>query len=366
MGLIDKFPQSWTDCGMDWDDPDPTDASYYLAIYYALFERMALVQPYRLSDYDNWRILLTLRKGNKASYIDALQYIGGAVQSSLFKKYIDKDILRNEYKAVSAVGDFNGFAFSHNGGVFVSNYILHANNDIKDSQIAKMYLKAYKNLIDKCTVISGTDRYGVTGFSAKEHGSASVYVSKDELLQNLVTKLNTSYKEALDAAVLYAQNSHDMWFELHATESLQCSYAIARENNFPWTSTDMTIQRGGFVIASKESLPYTPNVHLIVQRDDNSYNRITDTGLPQIYESVSGGLSKNFGMSFFENYITSFKGVHVVEPCSISDISTNDTTIPPQFTKGYSTYTCSGYDVVTVYFDFNCEGGFKFRPDDTN
>ena len=37
------IPQSWSDCGMDWNNPNPGDSSYALALKEAICERAAVI-----------------------------------------------------------------------------------------------------------------------------------------------------------------------------------------------------------------------------------------------------------------------------------------------------------------------------------
>ena len=46
-----KYPESWSDCGMDWSDPDPLNVSYHYAISLAIEERLKAICAGNQSPY---------------------------------------------------------------------------------------------------------------------------------------------------------------------------------------------------------------------------------------------------------------------------------------------------------------------------
>ena len=41
-----SLPTSWTDQGMDWNNPDPSDIKYSLALREAIFERINVLNVF--------------------------------------------------------------------------------------------------------------------------------------------------------------------------------------------------------------------------------------------------------------------------------------------------------------------------------
>ncbi len=50
-----KIPESWDDCGMNWNDPDPVNPHYYMAIVEACIERASIHVNSLVSAQDTYR-----------------------------------------------------------------------------------------------------------------------------------------------------------------------------------------------------------------------------------------------------------------------------------------------------------------------
>lgn len=373
MALKD-FPKSWNDCNMNWDDPDPNNPVYYMAIALAAFERISL-ERMNTVQYNNvtgniYALLKSIRSGHIKQ---------DAVWDKLYKilRYLPSFVDRNSFFNSMKI---EHFAFSDREISPIFRY-----KSIND-ELAKKILTGSKEFIDSCTLFASSNYYyGVGGF----YGEGSAGQGEPQYLPGKPPQYDPSkYKEMYDEAYEELLNSYSKdkaeelaWYNTYWGDfgglgypyPVSFFYEIYRSNQYAGSGSRVGFRRDGVFLFVRKNTPYSPNVHCIVDSEDNSYHEYTDTydeyGWRKIIDrtcvDVTAGFAPSFGKTLIRNLIVGLTETYLIE--SNTDLyETKDVNPPPKdddVTDWGAYYKCDGKDTVQFVIDFNCEGGFKFRPD---
>lgn len=377
MALIEKLPESWSDCDMNWDDPDPLNPVYYIALARAFEERfIALSSKDYFVNFFQWYLSPTYKMLRECAVMNASQMntsIEGLYQCAdyLYRlSPLDRDSFFRDRQVKSMP---NKGLYDVYPRLYMRSIEISAMKDV---------LIFLRDHINKFTLFSGENPYyGLLGFSGThvaggdEPQSGSVYpgtpppydfLKFEDLYRECYAKGNQAYIDDKTATYNSAKELYGTCDMSYKYYDVEFTYYLRRENNFPYAHTSMSWSREGIIIFARKNAPYQPTVHCIVESKDGSYNRVLESGVTQIEVDSVGGVAKSMSDSpqLLKDYIVGLSGIHIIESNPPESYPIKDVDIPLAGSDGWQTYTCGGKDTVQFALDFNYEGGFKFRPDD--
>lgn len=367
---LDRVPASWNADGMDWNNPDPSDSRYYLALIGAMWERT---------------IALKGLPSSRNSYADALAYFSSC-------NFLDGNLAMSHILTLlySIPRFLDRDAFFKKGSIELMQQDYWRGSPqlskcpIK-SDMLSTYLRGLRDYLNTLTLFSGNNYYYGTspigGYGEMDNAEPSYYPGTpppydftpfselyEESYSVYASEYGTSIAEVMSSVQETGNSITFGGFDYLGTPNgyyVSFDYYLRRENNFPWAHSAMYITRYGVVVYAKSNAPFQPTVHCLVRSTDDSYLHISETGIiSQRVDSVGGlapGMSDEYVL--LSDYIVGLQGVHIIESKPPESYPISDVEVPFAGTKGWQIYECGGVDDAYFVLDFNCEGGFKFRPD---
>lgn len=390
MDIIKNLPESWNSDGMNWEDPDPYNPVYYLAILGAYHERTCFLYDLKYINGDAYnhhtrearKYLEWLERAyayfNTCNFLnfDNTQYNPLFFIDKLFEllpSFLDKDAFFNNKQVTTTIIRWSSIC---------DNYPYPDVSSIRNDAMKK-YLICARDYLNNCTLYRGPNmfygriEYGGSaevGYAEPQSGSTYPgtpppydYMPFGTLYSEAVSKLNEEYTASLNSAKTWlnsdAAATFTDWLD-HIPDSLTFEYYLRRENNYPYGHSYMSLNRRSVLLFARDGSPFAPNVHCIITNEDDSYSEVTDTGVTQTYVDTGIGIAPGYGTYLMPNFKTSFKDTYyLIESKDIESFPIQDVEVPLAGTKGWQYYQCGGQEYAHFVLDFNCEGGFKFRPD---
>lgn len=358
---LTKLPESWNDCDMNWENPDPYNPVYYAAIACAIHERCLVSYPYDAPSGNLntmfLSILESLSIGNIMTNRTFMMY--NKMMATHQSGFIDTTSFFNEAKVFYLPG--------YDEGSFSSVYSLYLFPDsCSDINATVSVLKSYKKLLDEYTLFAGSG-YSSGSFYIDVYGG---YESKKVWDSNLIKEVYDDVLE--DCALDYNKNKEKILKDIYSKKNLP-SAGLGRGRyrfsdyvdinvlyNSGW-SNYIDCDKDFVVICHNGRTQQKPNVHIamdILDTDRAPFPPWNDGGTFEAYDAGYGF----FGRGVVKNIITGLtpqKTEIYTTPKKLEDYPVQ--VIP---NTRYRDYRGSWIYDITFAFDFNCEGGFKFRPDD--
>lgn len=375
---LNKIPESWNDCGMNWEDPDPLNPVYYIAIILACKERYRLLHP-STSDVAAFRVfdefVLTVRP---------YSFMCGKLLRSIFEFiseefdycFIDLEYLASHKKRRYVTTN----SFSPDTYSFFEN--------------SKEALKYLKKILDKMTVTYGIISVyeihpiarvslwdNVTfpdGFSWRADDIIKLVYSEDNIKKCHDIALKNQQKEREEKINNFVEDFNNKQYTemvggIHQIAFSRETYLAGNASQNSVSCTNYTV-----IIFLKHSCGIQKSrVHILVEnidmsRDDEWY----DYGNGEIkVENIQNGFG-NIGLNFIEDIATLGSGqyVEITSPVTVDSVAVPYRSVEylcEKFTQNngihfdldVASYSNASNSSVQFFIDLNCEGGFKFRPD---
>ena len=347
-----SFPSSWEDNGMDWDAPNPLDINYWYALKAALMERSFVHGEGNGILYPNSRFAVGLIH----SFDDIFKLIydfnqivlyGAGRYEGLWRKFIPKLYIDNyehyfnNIHISSRVG--NGINFHDVNGL---SYLLQDANTLETPLLndctiddISAWMKKAKKLLDKM-VLTDMHNFNTTCY-------LMMYFKHETSKQNGYDFLISSLNNMQPSLGTYWTNK-GCWF-------IGFYFSNFKNDNEGNTSKDLVINQNLSRIEHKFVDSKTPQCNAVVfQTNSVSYYAYSD--FPIICEVIPSLLG-----------VTDKYGVHTDFFRRDGDKFIFNTGISLQRSEFYGGEgrTVYGYGMFP-YLNWDCEGGFKFRPSTAN
>lgn len=380
---LNKIPESWNDCGMNWEDPDPLNPVYYIAIILACKERYRLLHPstsdvaFRVFD----EFVLTTRP---YSFMcgKLLRSIFEFISEELDSRFIDLEYLASHKKRrYITTNSFPPDTYS-----FFEN--------------SKEALKYLKKILDKMTVTYGIISVyklhpqefvslwdNVTfpdGFSWRADDIIKLVYSEDNIKKCHDIALKNQQKKREENINNFVEDFNNKQYVEMVGGIHQI--AFSRETYLDGAAMDSSASCTNYtvIIFLKHSCGIQKSrVHILVEnidtsRDDEWYNNgaFGRWGYGEIkVENIQNGFG-NIGLNFIKDIATLGNGqyVEITSPVTVDSVAVPYRSVEylcEKFTQydglyfdlDVASYANSSNSYVRFFIDLNCEGGFKFRPD---
>ena len=361
-----KIPESWDDCGMNWDDPDPVNPYYYMAIVEACIERACLYGSSLASVQDTYRsrifkYFIPSRVIDIRSVLDALTYC-----------------LETCDDYPTPIGNTLG-GYSNTSEFFVNKKITRASSDVPervypscgsylDNYYLKLLLKAMYNYINELTLFSSYTKF-ITAYSVQGYGESDV-PNPNEPYSKLKSEASSIFAESFNKSIVDVVNTHNTspgaWFGAFSRLYAKGEKYIRRENNGVYHHSHFHIEEECPFILVRQDFPYTAKLHAISTVTDYSVDEVNEYGVrTKVDNAVTrwGGVGTNLILDVIPSVSAGEQYLLTDIPNRPSDYPDRDVTTPQQ-TPGWEIYAQKTYAEIEFVLDLNCEGGFKFRPDD--
>ena len=328
---VRKIPEHWNDCGMDWTNPDPYDFCYYLAIYRALNERvnaLCVSYPYP-SGYGAWwynetgskkhgEIVSTPQLGNISYKIQQILYNH---RSSIFFK---EQFLHDETR-------YRDTPFSFANIERLVTYMLPGRGCPVSA--AKEFLIQTRALLDQITM------FAYPYVKANCHKGYSQILSSSE----------ASPETAIE---LFIQELGNVG--TNETITNKFNFRIQASTKIYSTQSNLYVYFDDFPKSVVNRSFAKPHVYLIVKPGPGSYEDLPEYKFPDF----------GYGFAQKENTVLDLGQLPEEKDAEIQVFPHDLAKIKAVLSGGDSKYHFYAYGYFAL--DYNCEGGFKFRPDDTN
>ncbi len=143
---------------------------------------------------------------------------------------------------------------------------------------------------------------------------------------------------------------------------------IRRENNGIYQHSHFIIEEECPFILVRQDFPYTAKLHAISTVTDHSVDEVNEYGVRNKVDNAAtrwGGVGTNLILDVIPSVSAGGQYLLTDIPNRPSDYPHQDVVTPPNNTKGWEIYAQKTSARIKFVLDFNCEGGFKFRPDES-
>lgn len=323
---VRKIPEHWNDCGMDWTNPDPYDLCYYHAIYRALNERvnaLSVSNPYTW--YWPWVNETGPQQHGEIVSTPQLGDISYKIRQLLYKS--SEIFFKEQFLHDETVYREPPFSFA-NIERLVTYMLPGKGCPVSD---AKEFLIQTRALLDQMTM------FAYPYVKANCHkGYGHIYsrseASPETAIELFIQELgNAGTNERLI-------NKFSLNFQTYKkTSDSQCTLNVIFNGDFPKSVVIRSFAKPHVYFIVKPDIERNPTVNFpdLGYGFDPMKNTVFDLGqLPE---------EKDAEIQVFPHDLAKIKAV----------LSGDDS-------------SCYFYAYGYFALDYNCEGGFKFRPDDTN
>ena len=332
MALI--IPKSWNDCGMDWENPDPSNFVYYTAIVEAIRERYEHLYGDGFS-YDSFFEYSTNCRFYDRSIFDILWNIFSAAKLGYYFYNIDK------FPSSDLRFDINTYVPEIEVGTPLGQ--------------ASIVLKSWKALLDSMTVIGGSKLGYTRRWESDIDSKYDTALENPPFMDYFYPDAIAKWNEQRTSALENLSGDADMWYLARDVASM--SNYIQFYISAVSSGNCGCIVKGTLLCAMLRNTAYNARLHIIHTEDYDERQTANRS-----YTFFNSGLCEN-------NTTVLKKDVFMLTPSNKfiyeSAIPLADYPVPdiPKFIhSAVSSHEIGNGGDVTFLYDFNCEGGFKFRP----
>ena len=332
-------PTSWTDLDMDWDNIDPMNPVYLVALRKAIVERLCVI----INSLQN-------RVGNPYVRLESRAYGNFYTMAGSFNPY---DVYRTTQltflrecifyivqhayikSTVDGVEDYRKLSDSLNHGEAFQNLSMPKGLPINDpSGLTGKFFQALKHLLDQCTIFEVNDRYVYDSWEVPPSFSSGLppFTSWSELWSAMddgaatETDIDSTYRPG---STIESYTSYDYMYGLYPDQVYELHYRVGVYN-----------------------LPTVcHNVKLI-------------NTLPLSYDLLFYN-DANFDFAGYGGDLKTWGNLITIEPNSTTTLGSAPVTQPPWNPDGltpndYGEFSVPYYQSFRCFADYGVEGGLQF------